>query len=174
MNHQTKILMETKRLIIRNFQPDDWQDLQEVAVEYQASEWARYEDPWPTSAEEVQGMAKFFAAGDDFLAVSLKDGGKLIGLIAIDPRKEQAGRVHNLGYVFHPGFAGQGYATEGCQAVMAYLFEQLEIDAILAGTHPENTASVRLLARLGIHPIGNGEFCLSKAEWLARKGVSQQ
>ena len=116
-------------------------------------------------------MAMFFSSGDDFLAASLKASGKLIGLIAIEPRKEQTGRVRNLGYVFHPGYAGHGYATEGCQAVMVYLFDQLGIDAILTGTHPENTASVRLLERLGIHPIGNGEFHLSQEEWLARKNA---
>ena len=46
------IKLDTNRLIIRNFLPDDWQDLQDVVVQYQASEWAKYEDPWPTSTEE--------------------------------------------------------------------------------------------------------------------------
>jgi len=77
------IAMETDRLTIRNFGPDDWQDLQEVAGDYQASEWAKYEDPWPTSTEEVKGMAEWFAQGDDYLAVCLQAAGKLIGLIAI-------------------------------------------------------------------------------------------
>jgi RimJ/RimL family protein N-acetyltransferase len=148
------IKLQTNRLTIRNFIPDDWQSLQDVVIQYQASEWAKYEDPWPTSMEEVKGMAKFFASGDDFLAISLNDTGKLIGLIAIEPRKEQEGRVHNLGYVFHPGYSGRGYATEGCQAVMAFLFEQLGITAILTGTRLENTPSVRLLDRLGFHPVG--------------------
>lgn len=167
------IKLETNRLTIRNFLPDDWQDLQEVVTQYQASEWAKYEPPWPTSTEEVKGMTQFFASGDHFLAVSLKDTGKLIGLIAIEPRQEPAERVHNLGYVFHPGYSGHGYATEGCQAVMAYLFEQLEIIAIHTGTRPENTPSVRLLERLGIPPIGNGEYRLSKEEWLNRQKTSQ-
>ena len=165
--------METQRLIIRNFQPDDWQELQEVAVHYQASKWAKYDIPWPTSTEKVQEMAKFFATGDDFLAVSLKDTGKLIGLIAIERRKDQEAGVHNLGYVFHPGYSGQGYATEGCQAAMAYLFEQLEITAILTGTHLENMPSVRLLKKLGLHHIGQDEFRISKEEWLAQKNASQ-
>ncbi len=56
---------------------------------------------------------------------------------------------------------------------MAYLFEQLGIAAILTGTRPENTPSVRLLERLGIYPIGNGEYRLSKEEWLSRQQASQ-
>lgn len=162
------IKLDTDRLIIKNFDSDDWQDLQELAVQYQASEWAKYEDPWPTATEKVKGMAKFFASGDDFLAVSLKETGKLIGLIAIEQRKELEERVHNLGYVFHPGYYGQGYATEGCQAVMVYLFKQVGITAILTGTRLENLPSVRLLEKLGLHPIGQGEFRISKDEWLAQ------
>jgi hypothetical protein len=88
--------IETDRLAIRNFGPDDWQDLQEVAVQYRASKWAKYEDPWPTSTEEVKGMVEWFAQGDGYLAVSLKATGKLIGLIAIERRKDQEERVHNL------------------------------------------------------------------------------
>jgi len=159
--------IETDRLTIRNFGPDDWQDLQEMAVQYQASEWAKYEDPWPTSTEEVKGMAEWFARGDDYLAVCLKGTGKLIGLIAIERRKEQEERVHNLGYVFHPDHHGHGYATEGCRAAMGYVFDQLEADGILTGTHPANEPSVRLLKRLGLKGIDRGEFTISREEWLA-------
>lgn len=160
------IEIKTDRLTIQNFQPEDWPDLQELAVQYQASEWAKYEDPWPTSAEEVKGMAIFFATDDDYLAVWQKAAGKLIGLIAIEPRKDETGVVRNLGYVFHPGYYGQGYATEGCRAVMAFMFEQLRVTTILTGTRLENIPSVRLLERLGLHSIDQGEFRLSKEEWL--------
>ena len=63
------ISLHTDRLVIRNFRPDDWQALQAVIVAYQASDSARYEDPWPTSDKEVQGIASWFASGDDYLAV---------------------------------------------------------------------------------------------------------
>jgi RimJ/RimL family protein N-acetyltransferase len=161
------ITIETARLIIRNFCSDDWQDLQEVAIEYQASEWAKYEDPWPTSTEEVKGMVEWFAKGDGYLAARLKATGKLIGLIAIERRKDQEGAVHNLGYVFHPGYHGHGYATEGCRAAMEYVFGQLAADGILTGTHPDNAPSVRLLKKLGLKEINRGEFATSKEEWLA-------
>jgi RimJ/RimL family protein N-acetyltransferase len=161
------ITIETDRLTIRNFDHDDWQDLQEVAVQYQASEWAKYDHPWPTSTEEVKGMVEWFAQGDDYLAACLKATGKLIGLIAIERRKDQEGAVHNLGYVFHPGYHGHGYAAESCQAAMEYVFGQLAADGILTGTHPDNEPSIRLLKKLGLSKVSEGEFAISKEEWLA-------
>jgi RimJ/RimL family protein N-acetyltransferase len=138
-----------------------------VAVQYQASEWAKYEDPWPTSTEEVKGMVEWFAQADGYLTVCLKATGKLIGLIAIERHKDQEERVHNLGYVFHPGCHGHGYATEGCRAAMDYVFGQLAADGILTGTHPANQPSVRLLKRLGLTEIDQGGFVMSREEWLA-------
>jgi len=162
------ITIDTDRLTIRNFTADDWQDLQEVIIHYQASKWAKLEDPWPTATDEVKQIAQWFAAGNEYLAVCLKPTGKVIGLVAIERRKEQAEQVHNLGYVFDPTFPGQGYATEGCRAVMAFVFEQLRAAAFLTGTRPENIPSVRLLDRLGLKPIGNGEYRITKEEWLSQ------
>ena len=169
------ISLETERLFIRNFAPDDWQALQAVIVAYQASDSAQYEDPWPTSDEQVQGIASWFAGGDDYLAVCLKAEGTLLGLVAINRRGDQDAPTHNLGYVFHPGYAGQGYATESCRAAMGYLFDQAGIEGILTGTHPDNKPSVALLKRLGLREIGEGEWAMSKAEWTSlereRKGL---
>jgi ribosomal-protein-alanine N-acetyltransferase len=163
------VSFETDRLTVRNFRPDDWQQLQELAVAYRASDAAQYEEPWPTSTEEVKGMAGWFAGGDDYLAVCLKDTGTLIGLVAINRRDDAEGQVHNLGYVFHPGHHGQGYATEACRAAMAYLFDELAIDRILTGTHPENEPSVRLLERLGLSQVTRGEYAMSREGWMARQ-----
>ena len=160
--------LETSRLTIRSFRPDDWQELQEMSIRYQATEAAKHEAPWPTSAEGVKGMAAWFASGDGYLAVCLKSTGKLIGLVAIDRRPEQEGRVHNLGYVFHPDYHGQGYAVESCRAAMAQVFGPLAADGILTGTRDTNVPSVKLLKRLGLREKGivQGEYSISREEWL--------
>lgn len=163
------VSLETDRLVIRNFRPEDWQELRELAIAYQASEEAKFEPPWPTAEEEVRGMAAWFAGGDGYLAVWLKEIGKLIGMIAIESREGQGQRIHNLGYVFHPGYQGRGYATEGCRAAMAYVFGPLAADRILTGTHPDNKPSVALLNRLGLRAVGDGEWTISKEEWLAQQ-----
>jgi RimJ/RimL family protein N-acetyltransferase len=158
------ISIDTERLTVRNFRPDDWQQLQEVIAAYQASDEARFEPPWPTSDDDVKGIAAWFSSGDAYLAVCLKPIEQIIGLVAIDPREGQE-RAHNLGYVFHPGHGGHGYATEACRAAIAYVFGALGADRILTGTNPENVRSVNLLERLGLHAIGNGEWTLTREEW---------
>jgi RimJ/RimL family protein N-acetyltransferase len=161
------ISLETDRLYVKNFSPDDWQALQAVIVAYQASDAAQYEDPWPTSDGKVQGIAAWFAGGDDYLAVWLKETGTLLGLVAINRRSDQEAPIHNLGYVFHPGHSGHGYATESCRVAMDYLFDELEIDGILTGTHPDNQPSIALLKRLGLRAVGDDEWELSRAEWIS-------
>jgi RimJ/RimL family protein N-acetyltransferase len=161
------VTMETDRLTIRSFGSDDWPELQKLAVQYQASEFAQYDRPWPTSAEEVQGMAEWLAGRDDYFAVCLKATGRLIGFIAIDRRQEFEDRVHNLGYVFHPDHHGQGFATEGCRAAIGYVFNQLAADRIVTGTHPDNEPSLRLLQRLGLRGNNRGDFSMSREEWSA-------
>ena len=89
------ISLETDRLILRSFTPDDWQGLQEAVVAYQASDSAQYEDPWPTSDEKIQEIASWFAGGDDYLAVCLQDPGTLIGLVAIGRRSDQERAIYN-------------------------------------------------------------------------------
>lgn len=161
------IPMETERLQIRNFTAEDWPALREVIIHYQASASAQYEPPWPTSPEAVQELTSWFAAGDAYLCVCRRASATVIGLLAIERRNDHDEAVHNLGYVFDPAYQGQGYALEGCRAVMRYLFEQLAVAAIHTGTHPANEASVRLLTRLGLRPIKPGEFMLTRAEWQA-------
>ena len=156
--------LETDRLIVRNFFPDDWQDLQETVINYQASEWAKYEDPWPTSEEEI---VSWFANGDEFLAVNLTSENKVIGFVAVNRRDDREEQVHNLGYVFNPAYSGHGYATESCEACITYVFGVLQAVSIITGTHPDNEPSVRLLERLKLREIGNGEWTITQQEWSA-------
>lgn len=176
--------METERLVIRNFDGDDWQDLQEMIIQYQSSQLAVYDHQWPTSTEEIKGITKWFADGDSFLAVCLKETGKLIGFISLNRSDKEDCQEFNLGYVFNFDYHGKGYATEGCQAVVDHTFSELGADRVVSGTAAANHASCRLLKRLGMRKTGEGtgsfrktqdgkpiefvsfSFTLSKDEWL--------
>jgi RimJ/RimL family protein N-acetyltransferase len=148
------ISLETDRLVIRNFCPDDWTDLQDMSIHYGASEYAQYDHKWPTATEDVKGMAEYFATSDQFHAVCLKETNKLIGLISLG-RSEEDESVFGLGYVFHPAYHGQGYGSEGCRAVLNHAFRALGAQQVTSNTAEANLPSCALLKALGFSETGS-------------------
>ncbi len=57
----------------------------------------------------------------------------------------------DLGYRFLPQYWGQGLATEASIACVAYGFEALGLGRIIGITLPENTASMRVLEKVGMN-----------------------
>lgn len=156
--------LETERLIIRNFQANDWQALHKLIVQYQDSEFAPYDEQWPTSPEEIERITQWFASGDNFLAVFIKDSRQLIRFVGLNPEDEDGQRQFNIGYVFNSGFHGRGFATEACKAVLDRAFGELHADNVVTGTAAVNQPSCRLLERLGFHKSGEEMSSFKKAE----------
>ncbi|HOS95059.1 MAG TPA: GNAT family N-acetyltransferase [Armatimonadota bacterium] len=167
------VRIETRRLVIRNYTADDWRDVQRIAMDYSASEFAKYDHPWPTDDEGVQGATNWFASGDGYLAVCLRSTGECIGLLALHPRDDADPKVYNLGYIFHSDYHGHGYATEACRAGLAHAFGKLGVERIATGTAVANLASCRLLERLRLRRPGERSedlWTLTRDEWLAQQG----
>jgi RimJ/RimL family protein N-acetyltransferase len=66
---------------------------------------------------------------------------------------EDAGLIE-IGYRYNVAAWGQGIATEAAARVLEFGFGELGIDPIVAVTHPDNTASQNVLAKLGMVPRG--------------------
>ena len=56
----------------------------------------------------------------------------------------------DLGYRFLPAYWGVGLATEAGEAVLRYGFERLGLRRVIGLVMPENTASIRVLEKLGL------------------------
>ncbi len=54
-----------------------------------------------------------------------------------------------LGYRYCSDAWGNGYATEAATALLAATYQMTPIDRILACTHPDNIASIRVLEKIG-------------------------
>jgi RimJ/RimL family protein N-acetyltransferase len=55
-----------------------------------------------------------------------------------------------IGWMLMPTAWGQGYATEAGRAVRDEAFERLKLESLVAVHHPENTASRRVMEKLGM------------------------
>jgi RimJ/RimL family protein N-acetyltransferase len=139
--------METERLVIRRFTPDDWKDLHEyLSLAYVL----KYDAETVSDEEECREKAAARAGGKAFWAVCLKDTGKMIGHIYFNQADPPDFLTWEIGYIFNPLFWGNGYATEACRRILRYGFEELGAHRIKAGCSPDNPPSWRLLERLGM------------------------
>ena len=156
--------IQTERLTIRNFTVDDWQALQDMVVQYQNSQYAIYDHKWPTSTVEIKGITKWFASGDSYFAVWLKETQTLIGFISLNKTKQKKVLEFDLGYLFNFDYHGKKYAREGCKALLDYAFGPLAAHRVTSGTAAANLPSCQLLESLGMNKTGEGMGSLQKTE----------
>ena len=61
------------------------------------------------------------------------------------------------GYSVYPALRRIGLATEGLQALLAWLFEQSGVDRVRATIPPDNAPSIRVAEKLGMQLVGKDE-----------------
>lgn len=143
------IIAETDRLLLRRFRPEDAADLYEYLSQ---PETVRFEPYGVFTAEQAAQEAADRAASPDFIAVCLKDTGKLIGNIYLH---DDGNGNFELGYVFNAAFLHRGYAFEAARAALNSAFVQLDTHRVYAMCDPQNAPSWRLLERLRMRREGH-------------------
>lgn len=84
--------------------------------------------------------------------VTLKETGEPIGSAGLYKRD---GLDHpDIGFAFLPKFWHQGYAFEAAEGVLKFAENKLNIEKIAGIVMPDNSASIRLLERLGLKEVG--------------------
>lgn len=140
---------ETERLVIRRFDESDWRDLHEYLSEKRAVEF----EPYGTFDEDNSRKEAARRAGSsDFWAVCLKETGKLIGNIYLSERNFG---TWELGYVFNPAYWRNGYASEAARNRVDYAFKDRKAHRVTAMCNPINTASWKLMEKLGMRREGH-------------------
>lgn len=86
-------------------------------------------------------------------AVTRREDGALVGLCGL------AGVVRGpasaeIGWQVRREDWGRGYATEAAAALLAWAFGTLRLHRVWAWTTPDNLASLRVMAKLGLRPEG--------------------
>ena len=84
---------------------------------------------------------------EEIFAVRLKENGAFLGLVYLNPYYDTP--ACELSYEFLPEFWGQGYACEVLSELLRYCGQERGEKELLAETQQKNTASRRLLEKLG-------------------------
>lgn len=127
--------------------------------------------------------APFERDGDKLtLAVTRDEDGAVLGEVLLKLASTAALQCE-VGYVFHPGYGGKGYATEAAGAMIDAGFSQLGFHRIFARLDAANAGSIGVVERLGLrreaHLIQNDCFngvwgdefiyAVLATEWAARR-----
>jgi len=158
----------TKRLALRPIRPDD----ADAMFRYRSREDVCRYLPFPAQTRE-QIVARFTDSPIELtdqgqnlsLAAFERESGALVGDVVLmwHSREHRAGEI---GYVLDPAYVGNGYATEAGAALLQLGFDELGLHRIVGRLDARNTASARVLERLGMrreaHFVQN-EFI--RGEW---------
>ncbi|KAB3527600.1 GNAT family N-acetyltransferase [Alkaliphilus serpentinus] len=146
--------IQTNRLIIRDFEVEDWLCVHRYAVK---PEVIKYMDWGPNTEEETKNYIKMARDMEkqenrrDFeFAIILKKNHTLIGGCGIHQRDTNC----EIGYCLDSEYWRQGYASEAATALLELGFKYLKAHRIYAFCRPENTGSEAVMKKLGMKKEG--------------------
>ncbi|MFC4322138.1 GNAT family N-acetyltransferase [Litchfieldia salsa] len=152
--------ISTERLIVRNFQHDDWESVYEytndaTVMKYIPEGIFSKESAQEFVTENIGEKAKHFP-------VLLKTDQTLIGHIVF--HKVFGDHTYEIGWVFNPKYYNKGYASEAARSVLKYGFETLKLHRIIATCQPENIASYRIMEKVGMRREGLFKKCIPRGD----------
>jgi RimJ/RimL family protein N-acetyltransferase len=141
----------TERLLLR---PKTAADVEPLAAIRADPEYTRYLSGRPYMREEVEeavarDVAHQQAHGFSIFTVELLDSGEVIGDSGLLLFQWEGPEVE-VGWRLGRRFWGQGYATEAGRAALAFAFDELGLERVVAVAHHENAASIRVMEKLGM------------------------
>ena len=151
-------MIETERLIIRRFKPEDYKDVYECCNDYDMVK-TTLGLPWPYTEDMAKAWISKQPAreenGESYeFAICFKDNpNKVIGCVSlmdINPRAKRA----EMGYWVGKKHWKQGVATEAAKAMLNFGFKKLGMHSIIARYFDINPASGRVMEKCGMTYVG--------------------
>jgi RimJ/RimL family protein N-acetyltransferase len=167
---EPELPLRTDRLLLRAFTPDDVAVLHDCRGRPEVARYL-YHEPYDEAAARaaVERMVRRTALrepGDGLnLAIVLPATGEFVGDVLLSWTSGEH-RQGEIGYVGHPDHGGRGYVTEAAGEMLRLGFEGLGLHRIVGRLDARNTASARVLERLGMRReahLRENEFV--KGEW---------
>lgn len=145
--------LETARLILRPWEEGDLEDFYAYARTDGVGEMAGW--PHHQSIEDSRQILRLFMEGRHTFAIVLKETGKVIGSLGLDPSStaDEADFCSlsscEIGYVLSRDFWGRGMMPEAVQSALTYCFDDLKLDAVFCGHFKRNSRSRRVIEKCG-------------------------
>jgi len=147
------MLITTDRLTLHAWSEEFFEDLFALARLPEITRYVRHGRPWSrdyTISRHQSTLAHWAEHGFGWLAVRDSSFTGLVSLVRRTAWETGLGvPAVEMGWWISPSAWGKGYATEATTAVRDHVFEQGFTDTLLAVYEPANSASERVVTKLG-------------------------
>lgn len=140
------MILETDKIILRNFNINDLDDL----FEYAKCEEIGLNAGWiPHATKEDSLMVlNMFLNDKNTFAIVYKENNKVIGSLSLSKDKLRPSiNSKCLGYVLSKDYWGQGIMTDAVKKLLEYAFNTLNLDIISVSHFKENIASKKVIEK---------------------------
>ena len=167
-----KIVLETERLILREYVQEDFDALKAIISDAETMKFY----PKPYDDKGVQrwldwNFDNYANLGFGLWAIELKSTGEFIGDCGITMQIINKKIVSEIGYHINKNHWNRGYATEAARACKKWAFENTSFRRLYSYMNAENTASARVAEHNGmlfVEEYTDGEDILKV--YMAEKG----
>jgi [ribosomal protein S5]-alanine N-acetyltransferase len=157
MQESESLLLQTERLILREFREEDWQAVHEYGSD---PETVKYMIFGPNTEEDTKafiqrelGHQKEMPRSVYNFALINRNTCRLIGACAMMIRNAE-NKEGEIGYILNRSYWNQGYMSEAAARVISFGFERLGLHRIFATCDPANTGSYRVMEKNGMQREG--------------------
>ena len=143
-------VIETPRLFLRPFAEEDAEVFYLLNLDEEVMRFTG-DVPFDTveaSRQFILAYSEYDKHGYGRFSVVTKSSSQVIGWCGLKYHPDED--YTDLGYRILRQYWGRGYATEASVACVSYGFKTLGLDEIIGRTAQENTASVRVLEKIGM------------------------
>lgn len=157
------MIFTTPRLIIRNYRDPDRDILFAISGNPLTR---RFHTRKPSRGNEDAfvdtQIATLDAIGYGYAVVERKADGVVVGDVGMRPMGDDMPFADDvdfdIGWQLDPQYFGKGYATEAAQGWLDYHFSQPQPGLVVAFTPPVNTASIKVMKRIGMKRDAKRDF----------------
>lgn len=171
---------ETKRLVLDKWRGSDWTDLRPIATDVQVMRYITGGVPW--TDDQIQAFVERQVtelSKRNFCRWKLlrKPSRETIGFCGVGFWRDAPDP--EIGWWLARRWWGQGLATEAARAALQHAFQHAGLERIISIARPENTASTRIMEKIGLtreceferDGLRLARYAIDRVSWMATNGL---
>jgi RimJ/RimL family protein N-acetyltransferase len=143
--------LQTERLVLDRWQAPDWKALRPIATDPEVMRYITGGVPW--TDDKIQSfvndeMRRYSERGFCRWKLLEKSSGEMIGFCGVGFWRDAPNP--EIGWWLARRCWGRGLATEAARTALRDAFERLQLDRVISIARPANSASTRIMEKLGL------------------------